>query len=959
MRFPAKPTVAALMLTTALTSAAAAQSGGLLTDPATWRTPEYRAQWGLDYINAAQAYARGVDGTGVVVGMIETGIASTSLRELLGRYAGGYDYVQKSASAPPEDHAVGVASVIVGNRDGIGMHGVAPGATLVGRGVGGGADPDPSYMVRAVSDVLGAGARIINVSWGTSWPITGVTRQDILKFFPQELGAYRGAVGSGALMVWAAGNDMSSQPNIESGLPHFFPELERGWLAVGALGPDYMPAYSNRCGVAKNWCLVAPGGGIGWEWDPGLGDFVWKGVDDGILVATPDGGYEKTFGTSFAAPHVTGAAALVWQMFPFFSADQVRQTLLGTAFDVGAPGVDDIFGYGILDVGKAVAGPGRFDWGDFVVEQPGGTAFFRNDIVGAGGLVKRGAGELVLTGHSSYAGATRVEGGFLSVMGSIASPTSIAPAGVLAGTGLITGKVDNAGTVWAGDARGIGTLTINGNYVQQSGGILMQQLSAAGGLNQLAVSGTASLAGWVGISGKPELLPRELTMPVLTAGQGLTGRFDGVAGPFGDGSAPFIRASLRYQPNAAHLDIRTVPFDTPGICASANQCAVAAGLEHGLAGANADLRGVAGLLQAAGTQEGARQALASLSGESLASLGTQALGGFAPFGGMISQRLSALRSGQAAPTSPGSGPALAYASSGSRSPAAAMLMQLPAEASAPANTAWLRGYGLSGRLGGDLNAGGGDYRGGGVIGGVDRQFTPSFLAGISAGFGRTDTDFRNFSGKGAISAYEAALYGSYGSGNLRLDGILGYARLGFENQRSIGFGGLSRQARADYDGDRFTAALEGGYGFDLGWGTVEPLAGLRYTYLRQDGFAETGADGIGLTAGSQTAQSLLGSVGLKLAKTFDLGGSQVALEARAQWQHEFLDTGMVIDAAFAGAPAATFAVRGAEMARDSAVLGLGVSARAGDKLTLFAGYDVRLNADATSHAVTAGLRASW
>ena len=72
-----------------------------------------------------------------------------------------------------------------------------------------------------------------------------------------------------------------------------------------------------------------------------------------------------------------------------------------------------------------------------------------------------------------------------------------------------------------------------------------------------------------------------------------------------------------------------------------------------------------------------------------------------------------------------------------------------------------------------------------------------------------------------------------------------------------------------------------------------------------------------------------------------------------------IGTGMVIDAAFAGAPAATFAVRGAEMARDSAVLGLGVSARAGDKLTLFAGYDVRLNADATSHAVTAGLRASW
>ncbi|MGX1743319.1 autotransporter domain-containing protein [Bosea sp. NPDC055353] len=954
MLFLPKSTVAALMLTTALTSSAVAQSGGLLTDPATWRTPEYKAQWGLDDIKAAQAYARGVDGTGVSVGVIDSGIFAQH-PEFIGRYGGGYDYLTETAQAiDRSNHGTGVASVIAANRDGKGMHGVAPGATLIVAGADDsqGLFIDGAFAARAYADLQARGVRIINNSYGDDRPITEFTRNSYLSEDASSVSVYRRAVAAGILSIWGTANQALDQPSAQAGLPHLFPELERGWLAVMAVGPGYIPDYTNLCGVAKTWCLGAPGGGPGWEWDASLGDFVWMGVDDGILVAKSGGGYEKTLGTSFAAPHVTGAAALVWQMFPFFSADQVRQTLLGTARDLGAPGVDDVFGYGLLDVGRAVAGPGRFDWGDFVVEQPGGIAFFENDIVGAGGLVKRGAGELVLTGHSAYAGATRVEGGFLSIMGSIASPTRVAPAGVLAGTGLIIGDVGNAGTVWAGDARGVGTLTINGNYVQQPGGVLMQQVSAAGGLNRLDVSGTASLAGQVAMGGEPELLPREMTMPVLTAGQGLIGRFDGVAGPFGDGSAPFIRATLRYQPNAAHLDIRTAPFDTPGVCASANQCAAAAGLERGLAGASSDLRGVALLLQAAGTREGARQALASLSGESLAGLGTQALGGFAPFGGMIGQRLSALRNGQAAPTS--AGPAMAYASSGSP----AVAMRLPA-ASAPANVAWLRGYGLSGRLGGDLNAGRGDYSGGGVIGGVDRQITPSFLAGFSVGFGRTETDFRNFSGKGAITAHEAALYGSYGRGNLRLDGILGYARLGFENQRSIDFGGLSRQARADYDGDRFTAALEAGYGFDLGWGTVEPLAGLRYTYLRQDGFTESGADGIGLTLGGQTAQSLLGSVGLKLAKTFDLGGSQVALEARALWQHEFLDTGMVLDAAFAGAPAATFAVRGAEMGRDSAVLGLGVSARAADKLTLFAGYDVRLNADATSHAVTAGLRASW
>lgn len=941
--------VAALLLSTALASPAAAQVPGLLTDPDSWRTPEYKAQWGLETIRAANAYARGVDGTGIVIGVIDSGIFAAH-PEFAGRYGGGYDYLTETAQAIDRDgHGTKVASVIVANRDGIGMHGVAPGATVI---VAGADDAqafiDRAFSARAYADLQARGVRIINNSYGSQTPITAVTRDEVAVDFATNLPAYRRAVAAGVLSIWGTGNDGLNQPSVNAGLPHLFPELERGWLAVTAVGPGYEPLYTNRCGVAKNWCLAAPGGGDWWFPNPY--------PDDPIVVADKNGGYTKTFGTSFAAPHVSGAAALVWQMFSFFTADQVRQTLLGTAWDIGLPGVDEIYGYGLLDVGKAVLGPGRFDWGDFVVEQPGGVAFFENDIVGAGGLVKRGAGELVLTGYSSYAGATRVEGGFLSVMGSIASSTSIATGGTLAGTGLITGNVSNAGAVWAGDRDGVGTLTINGNYVQEAGGLLIQQFDPAGGQNHLAVTGTASLAGWVALAGRQQLLPRSLTMAMLTADQGITGRFAGVEGPFGDGSAPFIQASLRYQPNTAYLDIRTLPFDTPDVCASANQCAVGGALERGLAGADQDLRDVATLLQAAGTREGARGALASLSGEVHAGLSTLALGGTAQFGGMISQRLGALRSGQA---EPGLADApLAYTSSMAVNPAAAMLMRLPAQAPT-SNNAWARGYGFGGRLGGDANAGGASYRGGGVIGGFDRQITPSFLAGFSLGYSSTDADFRRFSGKGSIDAYEGALYGSYTAGKLRLDGLVGYGRLNLESERSIGFGGLSRRAKAKYDGDRFAGALEAGYAFDLGWSTVEPLLALRYTFLRQGGFSETGADSIGLTATGQSASSLLGSVGLRLAREFELGESRFAIEARGRWQHEFLDDIVAVDAAFIGAPAATFSVEAAKTARDSAIFGVGLSARAGGNLTLFADYDVRLNSDATAHAVTAGLRVTW
>ncbi|KFC74548.1 Outer membrane autotransporter barrel precursor [Bosea sp. LC85] len=950
MSFRAKPAIAALLLTTALTSAAAAQSTGLLTDPNTWRTPEYLAQWGLDTINAAKAYARGVDGTGVLVGVIDTGIFAGH-SEFIGRYGGGYDYPTGTAQAIDRSgHGTMVSSVIAANRDGTGMHGVAPGATLVVAGAEielGWVETD--LTTRAYADLQARGVRIINNSYGDDRPITAFTRDSILAEYASDIPTFRRAVAAGVLSIWGTANQGLDQPSAQAGLPHIFPELERGWLAVAGYAAGYEPWYTNRCGVAKNWCLTAPGGG---DW------FGTEFPDDPIVVANNSGGYSKVYGTSVAAPHVAGAAALVWQMFPFFTADQVRQTLLGTARDIGDPGVDEKFGYGLLDVGKAVLGPGRFDWGDFVVEQPGGVAFFENDIVGAGGLVKRGGGELVLTGHSAYAGATRVEGGFLSVMGSIASATTVSGLGVLAGSGVINGAVDNAGTVWAGDGYGVGVLTINGNYVQRPEGVLVQQIDGTGGLNHLAVTGTASLAGRVAFAGGNTLLPRLLSMPVLSAGEGISGRFDGVEGPAGDGTAAFIRASLRYQPRVAYLDIRTLPFDSPQVCASANQCAAGSGLERGVAGGDRDLRAVAALLQSAGTRAGAQRALAALSGETQANLGTLALGGFSPFAGMIERRLAARRAGPAEPSG-GWSPALAYAPGATNDPLAAMLRQLPAARAAPESSAWLRGYGLFGRLGGDVNAGGGAYRGGGAIGGVDRQFTPSFLAGVSVGYSSMDADFRNFAGNGSVKAYEGALYGSHASGPLRLDGILGYARLGFDSQRSIAFGALSRRARAEYDGDRFSGALEAGYGVDLGWSKVEPLAGLRYTFLRQDGVSETGAGSIGLRTPSQSAQSLLGSLGLRLATSFDIGTSRLALEARGRWQHEFLDDVMVLNASFIGAPAASFPVRGARVARDSAVIGAGLSLQIGRRLTLFADYDASLNGDVTAHAATAGLRVTW
>ncbi|KDD17787.1 autotransporter outer membrane beta-barrel domain-containing protein [Bordetella bronchiseptica] len=93
-------------------------------------------------------------------------------------------------------------------------------------------------------------------------------------------------------------------------------------------------------------------------------------------------------------------------------------------------------------------------------------------IDGAGGLTKTGAGDLVLSRANTYAGPTLIKEGRLAVNGSIASPVTIDPDGVLGGTGRILGAVANSGTVAPGNS--IGTLTIMGNYAGTGGRLEME-----------------------------------------------------------------------------------------------------------------------------------------------------------------------------------------------------------------------------------------------------------------------------------------------------------------------------------------------------------------------------------------------------------------------------------------------------------------------------------------------------
>lgn len=128
-------------------------------------------------------------------------------------------------------------------------------------------------------------------------------------------------------------------------------------------------------------------------------------------------------GTSAAAPQVSAIAALVAQNFPWMRGPELKTTLLTTATDIGAPGVDKVFGWGMVNAQRALLGPAQFFFEDFNADmsraKTGAKYFFSNSISGKYGLKVNGKNDdwLFLAGvENTYQGPTLVESGNLVVI---------------------------------------------------------------------------------------------------------------------------------------------------------------------------------------------------------------------------------------------------------------------------------------------------------------------------------------------------------------------------------------------------------------------------------------------------------------------------------------------------------------------------------------------------------------
>lgn len=315
---------------------------------------EGTGQWNLALIHADAAASRGYTGQGVVVGVLDSGI-DVANADLTGQMSGiSHDVATGGAvTDDPDGHGTHVAGIIAAARDGSRVQGVAYEAQLAAfRLPPAGLDyPATDQLLgEAIMAALDRGVTIINNSWGWDFYLGDFPAADVLSDLSGQIAAFRAVAAADGVMIFATGNEYQTQPNLQAGMPFYAPELQSHWLAVTAVGPtSQIASYANHCGDAAAWCLAAPGGEINTN---NFGDQI---ISDGANGGLGGSGLDIKAGTSMAAPHVTGAVAIARQMFPDAPAAALTRLVLTTATDLGDVGVDETYGWGLLNLENMVS----------------------------------------------------------------------------------------------------------------------------------------------------------------------------------------------------------------------------------------------------------------------------------------------------------------------------------------------------------------------------------------------------------------------------------------------------------------------------------------------------------------------------------------------------------------------------------------------------------------------------
>ena len=289
-------------------------------------------QWGLDLVKAPEVWNQGIQGDGIVVAVIDSGVDYTH-PELTGQMwinsreipnnnidddgngyvddVQGWDFVDEDNDPIDEEgHGTHLAGTIAAKRDGIGTTGIAPNAKIMPiRILDQQGEGTVSDGIEAIRYAVDNGADVINLSSGGRNLVSGA------------LEAIRYAADRGVVFVSAAGNDSLSNPDYPARLA-----VQQG-IAVGSVDRNgEFSSFSNEAGNQSLDYVVAPGGD-GFPEDAGD---IYSSVPPSITGNL----YSFFAGTSMAAPHVAGVVALIKQANPSLSVEAIENIIIETANSV-------------------------------------------------------------------------------------------------------------------------------------------------------------------------------------------------------------------------------------------------------------------------------------------------------------------------------------------------------------------------------------------------------------------------------------------------------------------------------------------------------------------------------------------------------------------------------------------------------------------------------------------------
>lgn len=601
-----------------------------------------------------------------------------------------------------------------------------------------------------------------------------------------------------------------------------------------------------------------------------------------------------------------------------------------------------------------------------VAVQSGGTFVNTGNYVGAltdGGTVTN-AGNMV-SGVSVLSGAAFSNAGTLigqvlnagttnntgEIVGDVATTGTFVNGGVVTGQVIDAGLLSGNGTVGAlsvvsggvvSPGHSIGTVTVVGPLSFGPGSTYVAELGASGSSDLISVGGATSIDGGVLdlVAGSGFLPQLGAVYTVLQSGGAISGGFtmgSAMAALLGTTTSvyPFVAAQLEPSANAIGVDLvrSTVPFASLALTTNQRAVAVAADTLSPGNPLTANLAALPG--------RGAAAAFQNLSGEVFASTQSALLDEASYMRGAMQRRL---RQAEAGSTTAEPGPQVAGFGS--------------------ALTMWSEAYGGWANFNGTNGVSGLDASLGGFAGGVDGEWA-GWRAGLAVGYSQTTLDADGVSSSGNSDNYDVGLYAgrrfaTKGPGDIAVNLGAAYSWHDISMTRTVGLPDGTQALSANYDG--WTGQVFGEVGYAMaqrvaGIDTiVEPYVGVAWQRLSTSGFTESGGTAT-LAGQSETLQNVGSSLGVRgsLSLPPAKGGAPLVLSAGLAWLHAYGDISPDQTLSFASGSSA-FTVSGVPLARDAALLDLGVAIKATEAMKIGVSYRGELASDFNENAIKGTLR---